>query len=336
MLMGIIPIKNVNVQTSKKIKVVPCGQPFGVKIFTNGVIVVGSADIETDQGLLNPAKQAGIKEGDVIVKVNDKVVDSNEDFENIIQNSGSNLLKIFLIRNGNNIETELTPAKYNIDNSFRIGLWVRDSSAGIGVMTFYNKATGVFAGLGHGICDIDTGEILSLKKGDILKVNINGIIKGSKGLPGELKGNFSDNLPIGYLFKNQETGVYGLIDNFNIEQEEISVAMKQDIKRGKAQILTTINGSSPEYYDIEISNVNYNEKFPTKNMIITITDKNLLEKTGGIVQGMSGSPIIQNGKLVGAITHVLVNDSKRGYAIFAETMISESECNIDNLKQNVS
>lgn len=325
MIMGSIPVKNVNIEAVEETKVVPCGTPFGVKIFTRGVVVIGMTSVETDKGCLSPAKEAGLREGDIIVEVNDESINSNEEFADMIQNNGASEVKLSILRDDIPIETVLKPLKCCTDNSYKVGIWVRDSSAGIGSLTFYNEETGDFAGLGHGICDVDTGELMPLMHGGIVKAHISGITKSEKGNPGELKGFFTDYDPIGILIANTNTEIYGILNEAPSNNEKISVAMKQQVKTGKAKILTTISGEKPEYYDVEITNVNYNENCPTKNMIITITDERLLESTGGIVQGMSGSPIIQDGKLVGAVTHVFINDSRKGYGIFAETMLTNSQ-----------
>lgn len=321
MLIGSIPIKNVCVKNIEELQVTPCGTPFGVKIFTKGVVIIGISNVETDQGTVNPAAQAGLKEGDTIIQANNETINSNEEFTNIIQNNGDSEIKLSVLRNNVNIETVLTPVKCCADNSYKIGLWIRDSAAGIGSLTFYNDKTGEFAGLGHGICDVDTGELMPLMHGDIVKACIDGIIKGEKGNPGELKGYFSDYNPIGKLTANTNTGIYGTLYSKPTNNEKLAVAMKQQVRTGDAKILTTILGETPEYYDIEITNINYREKSPTKNMIIVIKDERLLNATGGIVQGMSGSPIIQDNKLVGAVTHVFVNDPTKGYGIFIENMI---------------
>ena len=187
-------------------------------------------------------------------------------------------------------------------------------------MTFYNTRTSCFAGLGHAVCDVDTGAILDIKSGEIVPAKITGVYKGVSGSPGELCGIFSTDKAIGKIICNNENGVYGKM-NGKIDGEEIPVAFKQEIEAGKAQILTTINGEKPQYYDVEIVKINLNSSSVQKNMVIKITDEQLIESTGGIVQGMSGSPIIQNGMLVGAVTHVFVNDPTKGYAIFAENML---------------
>lgn len=322
-LMNIIPLKNVKVQVVEENKVIPCGVPFGVKIFTDGVVVVGISEVKVNQSTVNPAKEAGLKIGDVILSINNNTVNSNEEVAKYVQNCNGQSLTLSVRRENMTFSTEIYPVKSE-DSSYKAGLWVRDSSAGIGTLTYYDQDQQVFAGLGHGICDIDTSELMPLRNGDIVPATINGIVKGEKGTPGELRGYFSDQASIGTLLANVNTGVYGTMGNSPVQNEPIKVAMKQQVKPGKAQILTTIDGQTPQYYDIEIESVNYKEHTPTKNMIIRITDPKLLETTGGIVQGMSGSPIIQNGMLVGAVTHVFVNEPERGYGIFAENMIEVS------------
>lgn len=323
LFMNIIPIKKVNIEKIDEIYVVPGGNPFGVKLFTKGVIIVGISDVKTNQGTYNPAKQAGLQKGDIILNVNKKEINSNEELIKIVEESEGNELFAEIIRNGIKYETKIKPIKSENDNIYKIGIWVRDSSAGIGTVTFWDEKTKIFGGLGHGICDVDTGELLPLSHGNIIKVNINGIAKGVRGNPGELKAYFVECEPIGTLKENTYSGVYGKINNSISTNQSVPVAMKQQVKHGKAKILTTILGTSPEYYDIDILHINYNEEQASKNMIIKITDDRLLSQTGGIIQGMSGSPIIQNNMLVGAITHVFVNDPQKGYAIFAENMISK-------------
>lgn len=323
LFMNMIPIKKVSIEKIDDIYVVPGGSPFGVKLFTKGVIIVGISDIKTNEGVFNPAKQAGLQKGDIILNINCQEVNSNEELIKIVEESHGNELFAEVIRNGMKYETNIKPIKCDTDNIYKLGLWVRDSSAGIGTVTFWDEKTKIFGGLGHGICDVDTGALLPLSRGDIIKVNINGISKGMRGNPGELKAYFLEGEPIGILTENSYSGVYGKLNTKISQKDALPVAMKQQVKKGKAQILTTTLGSEPEYYDIDITHINYNEKQASKNMIIKITDDKLLNQTGGIIQGMSGSPIIQNGMLVGAVTHVFVNDPQKGYAIFAENMISK-------------
>ena len=334
-LMNIIPLKSVNVQVVEETKVVPCGVPFGVKIFTDGVVVVGISDVKVNLSTVNPAKDAGLKIGDVIMSIDNNTVNSNEEVAKYIQNCNGNPLTLSVRRENMTFSTEICPVKSE-DSSYKAGLWVRDSSAGIGTLTYYNPEQQVFAGLGHGICDVDTGELMPLRNGDIVPAIINGVVKGEKGTPGELRGYFSDQNSIGTLLANVNTGVYGVMNKAPVENQPLVVAMKQQVKPGKAQILTTINGQAPQYYDIEIESVNYKEHTPTKNMVIRITDPKLLETTGGIVQGMSGSPIIQNGMLIGAVTHVFVNEPECGYGIFAENMLQISNSISDESQKSVS
>lgn len=334
-LMNIIPLKSVNVQVVEETKVIPCGVPFGVKIFTDGVVVVGISDVKVNLSTVNPAKDAGLKIGDVIMSIDNHTVNSNEEVAKYIQNCNGNPLTLSVRRENMTFSTEICPVKSE-DSNYKAGLWVRDSSAGIGTLTYYNREQQVFAGLGHGICDVDTGELMPLRNGDIVPAIINGVVKGEKGTPGELRGYFSDQDSIGTLLANVNTGVYGVMDKAPVENEPLVVAMKQQVKPGKAQILTTINGQAPQYYDIEIESVNYKEHTPTKNMVIRITDPKLLETTGGIVQGMSGSPIIQNGMLVGAVTHVFVNEPECGYGIFAENMLQISNSISDESQKSAS
>ena len=222
------------------------------------------------------------------------------------------------------------------DDKYRIGIWVRDSSAGIGTLTFCEKTNKIFAGLGHGICDMDTTEILPLSRGDIVGAVITDTVKGKAGVPGELKGCFTNPESLGQIYANTETGLYGTFEKLPENTSLIAVGAKQKVKKGAAKILTTIEGTTPCFYDINIDSINYDVSIPTQNMKITVTDGCLLEKTGGIVQGMSGSPIFQNGMLVGAVTHVFVNNPKRGYAIFAETMLTNSNILFESNYKNAS
>lgn len=330
LFMDIIPIKQVNVQYASEEKVLPCGTPFGVKIFTQGVLVVGVSDVKSEKGLLSPAKNSGIKKGDVILTVNKKPVNSNEDLFNLVENCSGAVLNFEILRNNLKFNIDVEPVKDLLNGTYKLGAWVRDSSAGIGTLTFHSPQTNIFGGLGHGICDIDTGELLPLSHGDIVRASINGIIKGRKGIPGELKGYFIETDAIGSLLKNTNYGVYGILNDSIVETMPVPVVPKQDVKLGPAQIATTIDGIAPKYYSINIQDINYSENTPCKNMVIKITDDALLCKTGGIIQGMSGSPIIQDGKLIGAITHVFVNDPTKGYAIFAENMVYGSEFCVKN------
>ena len=330
LFLNFIPIKQVDVNYSDEQTVFPCGIPFGVKIFTQGVLVVGTSEVKSINGLISPARNSGIKKGDVILNVDKKSINCNEDLFKVVENCAGAVLNFEILRNNLKFNVDVEPVKDVGSSTYKLGAWVRDSSAGIGTLTFHNPETNIFGGLGHGICDIDTGDLLPLSHGDIVKASISGIIKGRKGVPGELKGYFIETESIGSLLKNTNYGVYGTLKDTIVETQPIKVAPKQDIKIGPAQLATTIDGVTPKYYSINIQDVNYNESTPCKNMVVKITDDSLLSKTGGIIQGMSGSPIIQNGKLIGAITHVFVNDPTKGYAIFAENMVYNSELCVNN------
>lgn len=324
-LLGIIPIKTVNIQEIDEPYLIPCGTPFGIKLLTDGVIAVELSSFESECGICSPALDAGIKTGDIIKTINGKKILSNDDIADVIEDSEGEAVKVDLVRNSKNFTISVVPKLCMADGSYRIGMWVRDSSAGIGTLTFYDPRTKCFAGLGHPVCDVDTGCIMPLYKGEVAEVTVNSIKKGRSGVPGELVGSFSAGGAMGTLDANCENGLYGTLNGFESVLEPVKLGMRQEIETGKAYIYTTIDGKLPEKYEIVIDKIDLQDSDSGKNMIIKVTDKKLLEKTGGIVQGMSGSPIIQNGKLVGAVTHVFVNDPAKGYAIFADTMYDSSQ-----------
>lgn len=322
-LFNTIPIKSSSLTVSERRYVVPSGEIFGLRLFTGGVVVVKTDSVDTSNGYISPAENAGLKKGDVIVKVNYQSVSSSNELAGIFANQQSNQFEIEFTRDDKLYKTTLYTSYSVSENKYKAGLWIRDSAAGIGTMTFYDSSNGVFAGLGHGVCDIDTGEILPFSQGDIVSAKINGCYKGQSGKAGELCGTFSSG-STGVLLSNNEMGVYGILDSVNQNSKAVAVAMKSEVRTGKAQIISSVDSNGPRYYDIEITKI-YHSKNDTKNMVIKVTDKDLIEKTGGIVQGMSGSPIIQNGMLVGAVTHVFLNDPTQGYAIFAENMIETAD-----------
>ncbi len=324
-LFGIFPIKDVAVSSQKPVYLTPCGTPFGIKMYTSGVVVVGISEIQTDTQLACPAKIAGLKIGDVILSVNGEKVSSNEKVSNLFKTSAGQVQKLTVSRKGKTHNLELTPVKSAIDGKYKVGVWVRDSSAGIGTVTFFDESDNSFGGLGHPICDVDTGEIMPLGKGEIVDVEITKAIKGEQGTPGELSGSFMSDRATGYINENNDTGIFGVLNKKPVEQEPIPIAFSHQVKCGSAYIMSTVDGTTPQKYEIMIEKINYSEKAKSKNMVVKITSADLIEKTGGIVQGMSGSPIIQDGKLVGAVTHVFVNDPTRGYGIFIENMLAEAE-----------
>jgi len=324
-LFGIIPIKDVHVTVIDDNKLVPGGNVFGVKFFTKGVMVIKQSDIETADGNVNPAKMAGLEVGNIIKTVDGIEVNTVEDLSRIIEHSYGRTLKVMYTADGEEKITRLTPVLSLSDKKYKTGIWVRDSTAGIGTVTFYNPETGEFAGLGHGICDTDTGKLMPLLRGSVVDVEITDVIKGKKGIPGEIKGSF-DTCKKGVLTENTEKGVYGVMDQMEINDFEVAldIALKSEVKKGKAYILSELDEDGISRYEIEIERIQEDDD-EYKNFVIKVTDDRLVEKTGGIVQGMSGSPIVQNGKLVGAVTHVFVNDPTRGYGIFIENMLAEAK-----------
>ena len=325
LLFGKIPVKQVGVNILPETKLIPCGNVFGVKFFTKGVMVINLTDIETKDGKINPAKKAGLKVRDIIIKVNGENVNTVEELAAIVESSGGKDMQIEYERDGQIYECTMKALLSLSDRKYKTGIWVRDSTAGIGTMTFFNPDTGMFAGLGHGICDVDTGSLMPLLRGSVVDVEATDIIKGKKGAPGELKGSF-DVVKIGALIQNTNDGVFGILDAKpeEITHEPVEIAVADEITEGEAFIYSEVDADGVQMYSVNISDMDFKNK-EGKNFVVEITDERLLSKTGGIVQGMSGSPIIQNGKLVGAITHVFVNDPTRGYGIFIENMLSEAE-----------
>ncbi len=321
---GVFPIKDVSVSVVEEGNVVLGGIPFGIKLYADGVMVVSLSDVDTLSGGVYPAKKAGIKVGDIILSIDGKPVYTNEEVAEAVKRSnGASML--FRIRR-DDIDSTVTvqPVKSVNEGCYKIGMWVRDSSAGIGTVTFYDPQTNVLAGLGHAVCDVDTGHVIPISSGEIVPARIYGVTKSESGTPGELRGGF-DFGSFGPLLKNCERGVYGSVNDHAIFGSRIPIMLKQEVKTGEAQIYTTVSGNKPAWYDIAITQLRFRDTTGTRSMIVQITDTELLEKTGGIVQGMSGTPIIQNGKLVGAITHVFVNDPTKGYAIFAENMLETAQ-----------
>ncbi len=293
--------------------VVPLGEAVGVKLYTDGLLVVGM-----DSG--SPVKNSGIKVNDRIEAANGSELISSEQFAQIINDCGGELT-LTVNHDGETQDISVTPDVCT-DGGKKLGLWVRDSTAGIGTITYYNPKNNTFAALGHGINDVDTGNILTVKSGNILPCKILSVTKSENGKPGELNGSF-DGSPIGEIRLNAENGIYGTASALS-EGAAMPVADADEVSEGSAYILADVDGCGVKEYSIEIIKVAPNNK-SHKNIVISITDETLLNLTGGIVQGMSGAPIIQNGKLAGALTHVFVNDSDKGYGTFAENMAEISE-----------
>lgn len=326
--LGMIPLKSVEVQKIKDLEIYPGGNPIGVRVNSEGVLVVGYSDIEVDNKKEeSPGKAGGLEIGDVILKVNGEDMENSLDLLKTIKESENEYIKVSILRSGKNLTKTIQLKKEN-NKDYKIGLWIRDSTAGVGTMTFYDDKTKTFGALGHPITDCDTNEPFLIKKGDMLESSIISIRKGEKGLPGELKGIFlNEDNPSGTIEKNTQSGIFGEVTNtesLNKNIKPLKVGFRDEIYIGKAKIITTIDENGPQEFDIEIEKV-LNQATPnSKSMVIKITDPRLLQRTGGIVQGMSGSPIIQNNKIIGAVTHVLINKPDTGYGIYIEWMLQDA------------
>ncbi len=320
-LLDKIPLKEISVNVIPKVKVIPLGNAIGLKLYTEGVLIVGMSEIEGKR----PYELSGIKEGDRIISIDDKKIETTEDLIETVNASKGKEVSIKYVRENSEEVTNITPVQTK-QNEYKLGLWVRDAAAGVGTASFYIPSTGMFASLGHGITDIDTGDLITISNGELVSTNIVSIQKGEKGKPGEIKGSIEGASKIGEVYKNTSFGIFGKVSNKNslkITEDEMEILNRDEIKKGKAQIICELEDGKKEYYDIEIQRIYTANNKDNKSMLIKITDERLLEKTGGIIQGMSGSPIIQNGKFVGAVTHVLVNDPTTGYGVFADMMIKQ-------------
>lgn len=323
-LFGTVPVKDVTVAVTTQPVVTVCGSPFGIKIYTNGVLVVGMSDISTAAGKTNPAAAAGVCVGDTILSVNGDKVTSSREVARLVNGCQGKAITLGLLRDGVEFTASFVPARPVGDTGYRLGLWIRDSAAGVGTLTFYDPETRTFAGLGHAVCDVDTGEQMSLSDGEIVPARIFGVKKSESGKPGELKGCFEPGT-LGELKINGEEGLYGHLTVLPTGGCTMPVAAAQQVHTGPAEVLVTLDGTKPQAYSIVIRQVKHNGLHTSRHMIIEITDSRLLALSGGIVQGMSGSPIIQDGHLAGAVTHVLVDTPTRGYGIFAETMLQKAK-----------
>ncbi|BCZ46870.1 SpoIVB peptidase [Clostridium gelidum] len=325
--LGMIPLKSLEVQKIKDLEVYPGGNPIGVRVNSQGVLIVGYSDIEVNNRKEeSPGKVCGLEIGDIILKVNDIEMENCIDLLKTIKTCEEDV-KVDILRRGENF-TKIIHLKKENDKDYKIGLWIRDSTAGVGTMTFFDDDTKKFGALGHPITDCDTNEPFLIKKGDVLESSIISVRKGEKGSPGELRGIFlNEQTPTGDIEKNTQSGIFGEIKNteaLNMNIKPLKVGFRDEISIGKAKIITTIDESGPQEFDIEIEKLLNQSTAGSKSMVIKITDPRLLAKTGGIVQGMSGSPIIQNNKIIGAVTHVLINKPDTGYGIYIEWMLQDA------------
>ncbi len=322
-----IPVKEVSVNVIQDIEVIPLGDLIGMKLYTKGVLVVGMSEIYGENNkVYRPYENTGIEEGDTITKINDKDIASTEEMISYINDSKGREIKITYIHNSKVLETNITPVETDTNN-YKVGLWVRDTAAGVGTATFYDENTGKIAMLGHGILDIDTEELIDISDGKITNTDIVAIVKAENGKTGRIQGIVEEQKEIGTISKNTYYGVYGELYNENElgidASKTMKIALRNEIQTGEATLMCALDNGKVEEYAVEIEKIYLNNNSNNKSMLLTIKDERLLEKTGGIVQGMSGSPIIQNGKLIGALTHVLVQNPKQGYAVFSDIMIKQ-------------
>ena len=320
-LLGMLPLKNVQVETVEDQWVCVSGNPVGLYMETQGVLIVDTGEITNQNGIaLEPAANI-VQPGDYILEVNGKTVSRKRELIAEIEDCQGENVELVVNRKGEEIPLSLEPVLTQ-EEKYKLGIWVRDNTQGIGTMTYVDEK-GRFGALGHGISDTDTGELLDVSGGELYQAQIVSIIRGAQGVPGELSGyiEYEDEKKIGTIEKNTDIGIFGQIfSDTQISGEKVKIGYKQEVKKGKAQILMQLEGKV-EYYDIEITDIYSSQQDTNKSFQIQVTDPELLAKTGGIVQGMSGSPILQDGKLIGAVTHVFVQDSSKGYGIFIENML---------------
>jgi stage IV sporulation protein B len=320
-----IPLKKVQVEVSEEKRLIPGGQALGVAMRTEGVLIVGIG--EAAEGV-SPAKIAGLQAGDVITAVGGETVTTAESLTALLNKSGGKSVPIAYHRAGEKRTCLLTPHRDDATGAVRLGAWVRDSTAGVGTLSFYDPDTGRYAALGHAITDGDTGAVLTVSEGQVLRADIVAVQKGKKGAPGELKGSFLREAErLGDIRRNSILGIYGTFDApaaNPLYPEGLPIGLRSGVHTGPATILSSVDGTGIHEYTIEITRVNHQSAPAPKSMVIRVTDGRLLEATGGIVQGMSGSPIIQDGRLIGAVTHVFVGDPQQGYGLYIDWMIQEA------------
>ena len=321
-LFNLFSVKNVTVNVIPKTTVIPIGKAIGMKLYTKGVLVVGMSEIEGQK----PYENSGIETGDKIIEINDTKINTTDELIECVNNSKGKSVEIKYISNNQEEIASIEPVKTS-DNEYKLGLWVRDAAAGVGTLTFYEPSTGEFGALGHGINDVDTYDLIDIASGELVSTDIIDIVKGEDGSPGEIRGTIDNGYTLGKIYKNTGFGIYGSINNIAklnlFHSQELEVANRNEITTGKAEIICELENGKSQSYEIEIERIFLDNNQNNKSMLIKVTDEELLEKTGGIIQGMSGAPIIQNGKFIGAVTHVLVNDAKTGYAVFADLMIKQ-------------
>lgn len=322
-LFGFLSFKNVSIRVIEDQELIPVGKPIGIYVKTDGVLVIGTGEFQGADGLNYCPGRYILKSGDYIRKVNGVEVTEKDDFIRRVKDSAGEVLHLTVERDGELLEAKVQPVQ-DSKGIYKIGVWVRDNAQGVGTMT-YIDSKGNFGALGHGITDVDTSTLMHMEDGTLYETDIINIKKGTAGKPGEMTGMiiYSDDRILGDITDNSFRGIFGTCNSKALamgENEPLPIGLKQEIEKGPARILCTLDKET-KYYDVEITAVHLDHDNVNRGIELTITDPELLEKTGGIVQGMSGSPIIQNGKFIGAVTHVLVQDSTKGYGIFIENML---------------
>ena len=320
--LGVLPLKTIKVHTVEKQEVLVSGSPVGIYMETKGVLVIDSGEITDREGIRRTPAEHIIQSGDYICEIDGKVLTGKRQLMQLVRENQGEPMELQVIRHQETIKLEMTPVETE-DGSYKLGIWVRDNIQGIGTLT-YVETNGTFGALGHGISDADTGERLEISDGDLYRADILSIRKGTAGTPGELRGviNYREENRIGTICGNSQYGIRGQMEpgKYTESMKKIPTGLKQEIQTGKAEIRCDI-GDGIREYQCEILEIDSNAKDTNKCFVLRITDDDLLSRTGGIVQGMSGSPVLQNGKLIGAITHVFVNDPTKGYGIFIENMM---------------
>ena len=303
-------------------KLVPVGHTIGIKLFAEGVVVIGLAEVDGQTGKATPGADCGLRIGDVIEEANGREVESSEQFAAMLQCGGT--VDLAVNREGEDLTLAAEPV-LGPDGTYRLGAWIRDSMAGIGTVTFYDPETGAFGALGHGITDSDTGLLMPLGDGSVMDAQVKAVKKGAAGEPGELKGSFDLTRDMGSLQANTERGVFGTMESCDFVEARtaVPVARRDQVHAGSAAILSNVSGDTVEEFAVEV--VRVLEGGGTQDLLLEITDQRLLEATGGIVQGMSGSPILQDGRIIGAVTHVMINNPERGYGILMENMLEAAK-----------
>ena len=331
-LFGNAFVKNIKIAKLGEIKVVPIGKVIGLKMYTNGVLVVGMSEVEDRENhKLKPYESSDIKPGDIILEINKNIIEDIDNLKQVVNESNGNVIEVTILRNGNILNTNIVPVQTK-DFKYQLGLWVKDAATGVGTITFYEPESNSFGILGHGITDSDTNNLINIDSGDLVTAKVISLKKGEANVPGEIKGTIINSQTIGKITKNTQFGVFGKLNNLtalNIDvSKSVEVASRDEIEKGEAKILCSINSSNvSKEYKIEIEKIYKENDYNNKSMLIKITDEELLRETGGIIRGLSGAPIIQNGKFVGAVTNVLVSNPEMGYAIFGDMMIKEMNGN---------